>query len=97
MNRGGYFSNIYKRDHFVDSFTGEAAFLEGRIARPRRHSLAMATFFMVQRRQACNSLELRLIVDALDDTHQFPLQSGKGRVDVVNTRTSLIKIPRSAS
>jgi hypothetical protein len=35
--------------HFVDSFTGEAAFLEGRIARPRRHSLAMATFFMVYR------------------------------------------------
>ena len=33
--------------HFVNSFTGEAAFLEGRIARPRRHSLAMATFFMI--------------------------------------------------
>jgi len=38
-NRGGGFLRIYKRDHFVDSFTGEAAFLEGRIARPRRHSL----------------------------------------------------------
>ena len=55
MNRGGDFSTMNKRDHFVDSFTGEAAFLEGRIARPRRHSLAMATFFMVQRRQAFNS------------------------------------------
>jgi hypothetical protein len=33
----------------------QAAFLEGRIARPRRQSLAMATFFMVQRRQAFNS------------------------------------------
>jgi len=37
-------SRFYKMLHFVDSFTGEAAFLEGRIARPRRHSLAMATF-----------------------------------------------------
>ena len=46
---------FYTMSHFVDSFTGEAAFLEGRIARPRRHSLAMATFFMVQRRQAFNS------------------------------------------
>ena len=45
--------------HFVDSFTGEAAFLEGRIARPRRHSLAMATFFMVQRRQALGFGEQR--------------------------------------
>ena len=35
----------------------------------------MATFFMVQQ------LELRLIVDALDDTHQFQLQSGEGRVE----------------
>jgi hypothetical protein len=67
--------------HFVDSFTGETAFLEGRIARPRRHSLAMATFFMVQRRQAFNSLELRLIVDALDDIRQFQRQSGEGRVE----------------
>ena len=33
----------------------------------------MATFFMVQK------LKLRLIVDALDDTHQFQLQSGEGR------------------
>ena len=55
MNRGGELLNIYKMFHFVDSFTGEAAFLEGRIARPRRQSLAMATFFMVQRRQAFNS------------------------------------------
>src|SRR5271165_5130815 len=52
---GGSFSRFYKMFHFVDSFTGEAAFLEGRIARPRRQSLAMATFFMVQRRQAFNS------------------------------------------
>jgi hypothetical protein len=42
---------FYQMFHFVDSFTGEA---EGRIARPRRQ-LAMATFFMVQRRQAFNS------------------------------------------
>ena len=48
-------AHFYKMFHFVDSFTGEAAFLEGRIARPRRQSLAMATFFMVQRRQAFNS------------------------------------------
>jgi len=54
-NRGSALNDVYKRDHFVDSFAGEAAFLEGRIARPRRHSLAMATIFMVQRRQAFNS------------------------------------------
>jgi len=34
-----------KRFHFVDSFTGETAFLEGRIARPRRHSLANGDVF----------------------------------------------------
>lgn len=28
---------------------------------------------------ALNPAELRLIVDALDDTHQFQLQSGEGR------------------
>ena len=32
--KGGSFSRFYKMFHFVDSFTGEAAFLEGRIARP---------------------------------------------------------------